>query len=61
MICILLAQTVGNPLPSAFFEEQITGGRHPNDDKRYTIGTHATQYYFMFTEITRDDSPEITL
>ncbi|KAJ7390972.1 hypothetical protein OS493_020992 [Desmophyllum pertusum] len=31
------AQTVGNPLPSAFFEEQITGGRHPDDDKRYTV------------------------
>ena len=34
----MLAQTVGNPLPSAFFDEQVTGGRHPNDDKRYTIG-----------------------
>ena len=35
----LLAQTVdGSQLPSAFFEEQITGGRHPADDKRYTIG-----------------------
>lgn len=45
------AQIVGNPLPSAFFEEQITGGRHPNDDKRYTIeqlnqaARHRNVYY----------------
>ena len=37
-LLFILAQTVGNPLPSAFFDEQVTGGRHPNDDKRYTIG-----------------------
>ena len=34
----VLGQIVGNPLPSAFFEEQVHGGRHPSDDKRYTIG-----------------------
>ncbi|RMX42838.1 hypothetical protein pdam_00005122 [Pocillopora damicornis] len=46
-----IGQTIGNPLPSAFFEEQITGGRHPNDDKRYTIeqlnlaARHRNVYY----------------
>lgn len=52
----MLAQTVGNPLPSAFFDEQVTGGRHPNDDKRYTIGkqtnfpgSHSNQRPFSLT------------
>lgn len=47
-LCICFsAQTVGNPLPSAFFEEQITTGRHPDDDKRYTIGmSHCYDYQF---------------
>ena len=59
-----LVQTVGNPLPSAFFEEQVNGGRHPNDDKRYTIGTRAFYDHFFvlthsfFFKIERDDNRE---
>ncbi|XP_068761097.1 uncharacterized protein [Montipora capricornis] len=51
------AQTVGNPLPSAFFEEQITGGRHPSDDKRYTIEqlNHAARHRNVYFDTVGGD------
>jgi len=51
------AQTVGNPLPSAFFEEQVTGGRHPNDDKRYTIEqlNHAARHRNVYFDTVGGD------
>ena len=36
MISFLSAKAV----QAGYFEEQITGGRHPSDDKRYTIGMY---------------------
>ena len=35
--------------PAGFFEQKITGGRHPDDDKRYTIGKYAWHSYNFFT------------
>ncbi|XP_078347626.1 uncharacterized protein LOC144632775 [Oculina patagonica] len=51
------AQTVGNPLPSAFFEEQVTGGRHPNDDKRYSIEqlNHAARHRNVYFDTVGGD------
>lgn len=51
------AQTVGNPLPSAFFEEQITTGRHPDDDKRYTIEqlNHAARHRNVYFDTVGGD------
>lgn len=49
----VLGQIIGNPLPSAFFEEQVHGGRHPSDDKRYTIGTVHTLNAAYFSGMNR--------
>lgn len=50
-------QIVGNPLPSAFFEEQVHGGRHPSDDKRYTIEqlNHAARHRNVYYDTVGGD------